>query len=69
MRIFGNAACFQINLTRRVRQSRASGRMHPLPRRGEGVVQNSRTFELERDLELGAVGFDLALGVELQIEL
>ena len=27
------------------------------------------TFELERDLHLGAVGFDLALGVQLQIEL
>src|SRR3954453_3358671 len=26
-------------------------------------------FELERDLHLGAVGFDLALGVQLQIEL
>ena len=33
-----------------------------------GVTKISRTFELERDLELGAVGFDLALGVELQIE-
>jgi hypothetical protein len=27
------------------------------------------TLELERDLQLGAVGFDLALGVQLQIEL
>src|SRR5438128_948551 len=27
------------------------------------------TFELERDLHLGTVGFDLALGVQLQIEL
>ena len=39
------------------------------PGGGEGVVQISRTLEFERDLELGAVGFDLALGVELQIEL
>ena len=27
------------------------------------------TFEFERDFHLGAVGFDLALGVQLQIEL
>src|SRR5439155_24929517 len=27
------------------------------------------TFEFERDVELGAVGFDLAFGVQLQIEL
>ena len=26
-------------------------------------------FEFERDVELGAVGFDLALGIQLQIEL
>src|SRR6267154_2377554 len=29
----------------------------------------SGTLELERDLEFGPVGFDLALGVQLQIEL
>src|SRR5438034_1184614 len=27
------------------------------------------TFEFERDVELGAIGFDLAFGVQLQIEL
>src|SRR3954471_18468985 len=31
--------------------------------------KNGSTLEFERDVELGAVGFDLALGVQLQIEL
>ena len=32
-------------------------------------TERSLTFKLERDFHLGAVGFDLALGVQLQIEL
>ena len=31
--------------------------------------ENPSILELERDVQLGAVGFDLALGVQLQIEL
>src|SRR5436309_15581987 len=43
----------------------------PLPAKsGERERRQSlRAFELERDVELGAVGFDLAFGIQLKVEL
>src|SRR3979409_1212171 len=37
--------------------------------KGSADSITSRALEFEGDVELGAVGFDLALGVQLQIEL
>src|ERR1700704_2354835 len=45
--------------------------LSPQAGRGEGSARSitSRPLEFERDVELGAIGFDLALGIQLQIEL
>src|SRR3979409_427480 len=37
--------------------------------KGSADSITSRALEFEGDVELGAVGFDLALGIQLQIEL
>ena len=36
---------------------------------GHDDAEFASAFEFERNLDLGAIGFDLALGIQLQIEL
>src|SRR5258708_37111926 len=40
----------------------------PLPPRGKRENRHMSILVFERDVELGAVGFDLALGIQLQVE-